>query len=506
MSDSITFNEDCLAGMKRYPDGFFSLAVVDPPYGGGFADSGGCKGWFAKYHQNADSSQSLNVEREREREADGRPAYNRFGSPGSIFERYKREEQDGKKIIAWDAAPGEEYFKELFRVSRNQIIWGGNYFDLPPTRCFLVWRKLTISENFSMAMAEYAWTSFNSNAKVFECAPQGKAGDTRFHPCLPDGTEVFFNGVWKPIEQVEIGDRNIFGVVSDISTHDAEILYQISAGSEKVTATWNHPFLIVRGGSIFWANAEHIREGDEILRTRSALTHSQKKGMLDTEKMGSDFGWSIALFGRNILAQFQTVCKSITKISTRRTIALKISSLSHHLNTNGFTKVADISTAFGISRVKYAENSKRPRQKIGTIGADGLTEKSARNALSKKSLRTVVCECQRVGSVRAIREKTKVYNLTLDGIPAFETKCGITHNTQKPVELYAWVYKLFAKPGDKILDTHMGSQSSRIAAWDAGLDYVGFEIDKTYFDLGEARFQKHTAQTNLFLMEQDTLF
>ena len=59
---------------------------------------------------------------------------------------------------------------------------GGNYFELPPTRCFLVWKKLTISENFSMAMAEYAWTSFNSNAKVFECAPQGTAQEPRFHP------------------------------------------------------------------------------------------------------------------------------------------------------------------------------------------------------------------------------------------------------------------------------------------------------------------------------------
>lgn len=86
-----------------------------------------------------------------------------------------------KKIITWDVAPGEEYFKELFRVSRNQIIWGGNYFYLPPTRCFLIWRKLTISESFSMAMAEYAWTSFNDNAKVFEYAPQGK-GNERFHP------------------------------------------------------------------------------------------------------------------------------------------------------------------------------------------------------------------------------------------------------------------------------------------------------------------------------------
>ena len=79
-------------------------------------------------------------------------------------------------------APGKEYFDELFRVSRNQIIWGGNYFELPPTRCFLVWRKLSISETFSMAMAEYAWTSFNGNAKVFECAPQGTAKEERFHP------------------------------------------------------------------------------------------------------------------------------------------------------------------------------------------------------------------------------------------------------------------------------------------------------------------------------------
>ena len=86
-----------------------------------------------------------------------------------------------KKIIAWDIAPDDSFFQELFRVSRNQIIWGGNYFTLPPTRCFIVWRKLTISESFSMAMAEYAWTSFDDNAKVFECAPQGKKGD-RFHP------------------------------------------------------------------------------------------------------------------------------------------------------------------------------------------------------------------------------------------------------------------------------------------------------------------------------------
>lgn len=88
-----------------------------------------------------------------------------------------------KDIRHWDIAPQQEYFDELARVSRNQIIWGGNYFALPPTRCFLVWRKLTISENFTMAMAEYAWTSFNDNAKVFECAPQGTSKWRRIHPC-----------------------------------------------------------------------------------------------------------------------------------------------------------------------------------------------------------------------------------------------------------------------------------------------------------------------------------
>ena len=85
-------------------------------------------------------------------------------------------------IRHWDIAPPKEYFDELARVSKNQIIWGGNYFGLPPTRCFLVWRKLSISENFSMAMCEYAWTSFNDNAKLFECVPQGNAKEQRFHP------------------------------------------------------------------------------------------------------------------------------------------------------------------------------------------------------------------------------------------------------------------------------------------------------------------------------------
>ena len=136
IKDSAFINADCMDGMRMFPDDYFDLAIVDPPYGGGFTSGGGCKGWFTKYHQ-----------------------------------------AEGK--VTWDIAPDEEYFKELFRVSKNQIIWGGNYFELPPTKCFLIWRKLSISDSFTMAMAEYAWTSLKGNAKVFEYPPQDK---TRFHP------------------------------------------------------------------------------------------------------------------------------------------------------------------------------------------------------------------------------------------------------------------------------------------------------------------------------------
>ena len=73
------------------------------------------------------------------------------------------------------------------------------------------------------------------------------------------------------------------------------------------------------------------------------------------------------------------------------------------------------------------------------------------------------------------------------------------HPTQKPVALYKWILSRYAKPGDKILDTHLGSGSSRIAAYDLGFDFVGYEIDKEYFDKQEERFAKHTAQTSLFV-------
>lgn len=152
---SEVFLMDCMEYMKNIPDKFFDLAVVDPPYG----DAGG-ESWK------------------------GKPT-SRFGGR---FAKYKIERTGGSwstkyqqtnSIKHWDTAPPDEYFEELFRVSNEQIIWGGNYFGLPPNRHFLIWEKETISEVFSMAMVEYAWSSFNTNAKLFKHKPQDSF---RFHP------------------------------------------------------------------------------------------------------------------------------------------------------------------------------------------------------------------------------------------------------------------------------------------------------------------------------------
>jgi site-specific DNA-methyltransferase (adenine-specific) len=72
------------------------------------------------------------------------------------------------------------------------------------------------------------------------------------------------------------------------------------------------------------------------------------------------------------------------------------------------------------------------------------------------------------------------------------------HPTQKPIKLYDWIFKEFASEGNLILDTHLGSGSSRIAAYKAGLDFVSFEIDQEYFDKSVKRFEDYTSQLNLF--------
>jgi site-specific DNA-methyltransferase (adenine-specific) len=76
------------------------------------------------------------------------------------------------------------------------------------------------------------------------------------------------------------------------------------------------------------------------------------------------------------------------------------------------------------------------------------------------------------------------------------------HPTQKPVALYRWILENYAKAGDKIFDSHMGSQSSRIAAWQMGFDYYGCELDTDYFIEGNKRFEREKMKQQLFTPEQ----
>ena len=162
MLDFGFYNEDCLKGMAEFPDKYFDLAIVDPPYGGG---------------SSADANDTFNG-----------AIQGRFGGR---FEKYfgndKRGHMGGGKMKKygyghWDIAPDKKYFDELFRVSKNQIIWGGNYFDLPPTRCFITWHKINIPEQFTMCRVENAWTSFNKNAQLVQISSSRDETSGKFHP------------------------------------------------------------------------------------------------------------------------------------------------------------------------------------------------------------------------------------------------------------------------------------------------------------------------------------
>jgi site-specific DNA-methyltransferase (adenine-specific) len=130
---SKVYNMDCLEGMKQFPDKYFELAIVDPPYGlGKKTTSGGIK-------KNSNA-------------------------------RFKNHNWD-------DKTPSKEYFVELFRVSKNQIIWGGNYFNLPPNRGFIVWDKMVFIP--TMSRIEMAWNSKDCLPQLIKINNNDK---NRFHP------------------------------------------------------------------------------------------------------------------------------------------------------------------------------------------------------------------------------------------------------------------------------------------------------------------------------------
>lgn len=126
---------DCMDYLKEFPDNYFDLAIVDPPYG-----------------------------------------INRLKNPHGRLEKY------GDTTKANNAVPNNDYFNELERVTKNRVIQGGNYFSLSPCRCFFAWYKHQPVDNYSDV--EFAWTSFDMPAKVIDMPYYGNIGadEYRFHP------------------------------------------------------------------------------------------------------------------------------------------------------------------------------------------------------------------------------------------------------------------------------------------------------------------------------------
>jgi site-specific DNA-methyltransferase (adenine-specific) len=161
MSEPISIVECCdnMEFMAKFPDKYFELAIVDPPYGIGVSNSAeiGYKG--------------LNI--------------------------FKPKDWDNK-------IPTDEYFDALSRVSKNQIIWGGNYFLLKPSRCFIVWDKGEGFYGRTYAECEMAWTSFDLNAKIYKRDPLAR-GDYhgKIHPTQKP-MELY---VWLLQKYAKTGDK-----------------------------------------------------------------------------------------------------------------------------------------------------------------------------------------------------------------------------------------------------------------------------------------------------------
>lgn len=149
------FNADNMEIMAQYPDKYFDLCIVDPPYGIG-----------ADKAQNNAAQSRINA--------------NGKSKAGRGWKMYKDTDWDNE-------APTAEYWNELKRISKNQIVWGGNYFTeyLKPSMGWILWDKG--QRDFSLADGELAWTSFDKALRIFEMS-RGKAlaknneQGGRFHP------------------------------------------------------------------------------------------------------------------------------------------------------------------------------------------------------------------------------------------------------------------------------------------------------------------------------------
>lgn len=185
MPTSQVYNCDCMEFMKTLPDRVFSLGIADPPYGINAPKM--CmvaRDEFGHYTKNRRLNQGA----------------------GKLKDRLLNTSD-----CEWDTRPPKKkFFDELFRVCKNVIIWGGNYFELPPTRCVICWDKMQPWENFSQI--ELAWTSFDAPAKLYRQRNHGDTMGKKIHPTQ------------KPVE--------LYGYLLEVFANPGENVFDPMMGSQ----------------------------------------------------------------------------------------------------------------------------------------------------------------------------------------------------------------------------------------------------------------------------------
>ena len=411
---------------------------------------------------------------------------------------------------------------------RNQIIWvktvasmgWGDYRRKYEPMLYCIKTGLK-PEFYADRTQTTAWDELPSDAELLETIKKmikkdedGNSTVWRFsretnyvHPCLPAGEMVFAGGIWKPIEKVAIGEKTSYGEVVEASNHDAESIVEIELEDGSIVrSTENHPFLIEDAGAILWIEARKVKPGDFTLTNGNA--HSTLKPCQDTKtdsqqqdqsrQKGTegfttnpkkDGDSSMSLSGREQTDQSQRDIRSTTRTKTSSTIILEISKLSRPLDISGCTLVVSRQEMEnGQNHVNPVESLSRSPQNTGITAEDGQQDAPVGNVAFLGVSKFVRLSKRAVGSVKIIPGRIKVYNLTIDGVPAFDTAIGISHNTQKPVALVTKALINSCSTHGIVLDLFGGSGSTLIAAEKNQRRARLMEMDPSFVDVIVKRY------------------
>jgi len=375
-----------------------------------------------------------------------------------------------------------------------------------------------------------------SKTLVDRFIPQFRANN---HPCLTPGNKVLTLTGWVDISLISDGD---FVYSSDGQYHEVSFssahycdgkTYKIKVNGLTTEATANHPFLVFRDESIFWMEARWIKSGDLLLSPllepnapdTVKLKGGYEKWVLEDRKAGIHLGMDTprgrdtiasttkesfdlctVLSGKKNTATSQKDSKFITSMKTGKITQLQISSLLVPLSISGYTLVARSEMVSGSNHVGCVVCSRGSVQRDGiSPKKDGRFTDDARDATSQKLSSLKSYAMHPVESIEELNYSGMVYNLTIDGNPAFQTEVGMSHNTVKPIELMRWLCRLVTPPGGMVLDPFMGSGTTGCAAVMEGFNFTGIDQNKEYCDIARKRIEWWRIKTSRQVSKNEPL-